>query len=57
MEKQINFTGILSYKAEENPDFYNWNKVKLRYCDGASFAGKDKMSIDIVYSGESCADA
>lgn len=21
------------------PDFYNWNRVKLRYCDGASFAG------------------
>lgn len=20
-------------------DFYNWNKVKIRYCDGASFAG------------------
>ncbi|XP_039061837.1 pectin acetylesterase 3-like [Hibiscus syriacus] len=40
MEKQINFTGILSNKAEENPDFYNWNRVKLRYCDGASFAGE-----------------
>lgn len=22
-----------------DPDFYNWNRVKLRYCDGASFAG------------------
>ncbi|XLR19517.1 hypothetical protein S83_047429 [Arachis hypogaea] len=21
------------------PDFYNWNRVKLRYCDGASFTG------------------
>ncbi|KAI8555319.1 hypothetical protein RHMOL_Rhmol05G0165500 [Rhododendron molle] len=39
MEKQIPFTGILSNKAEENPDFFNWNRVKLRYCDGASFAG------------------
>uniref|UniRef100_A0A5B7A8J6 Pectin acetylesterase n=1 Tax=Davidia involucrata TaxID=16924 RepID=A0A5B7A8J6_DAVIN len=39
MEKQILFTGILSNKAEENPDFFNWNRVKLRYCDGASFAG------------------
>ncbi|KAL3843591.1 hypothetical protein ACJIZ3_000994 [Penstemon smallii] len=38
-EKQIPFTGILSNKAEENPDFYNWNRVKIRYCDGASFAG------------------
>ncbi|KAL5580435.1 hypothetical protein UlMin_015203 [Ulmus minor] len=39
MEKQIPFTGILSAKAEENPDFYNWNRIKLRYCDGASFTG------------------
>ncbi|TXG63179.1 hypothetical protein EZV62_010173 [Acer yangbiense] len=39
MEKQLPFTGILSNKAEENPDFYNWNRVKLRYCDGASFSG------------------
>ncbi|XP_048336789.1 pectin acetylesterase 3 isoform X1 [Ziziphus jujuba] len=39
MEKQLPFTGILSNKAEENPDFFNWNRVKLRYCDGASFIG------------------
>ncbi|MFX6536469.1 pectin acetylesterase-family hydrolase, partial [Acinetobacter baumannii] len=38
-EKRIPFTGILSNKAEENPDFFNWNRVKIRYCDGASFAG------------------
>ncbi|XP_059435668.1 pectin acetylesterase 12-like [Corylus avellana] len=42
MEKQIPFTGILSNKAEENPDFFNWNRVKLRYCDGASFSGDDE---------------
>lgn len=39
MEKEIPFTGILSSNPEENPDFFNWNKVKLRYCDGASFTG------------------
>ncbi|KAJ4914996.1 Pectin acetylesterase 1 [Raphanus sativus] len=39
MEKVLAFTGILSNKAAENPDFYNWNKVKVRYCDGASFSG------------------
>ncbi|KAL6228162.1 PREDICTED: pectin acetylesterase 3 isoform X2 [Fragaria vesca subsp. vesca] len=39
MEKQLPFTGILSNKPEENPDFFNWNRVKLRYCDGASFTG------------------
>jgi hypothetical protein len=21
-------------------DFYNWNRVKIRYCDGGSFAGE-----------------
>ncbi|PNY15324.1 pectin acetylesterase [Trifolium pratense] len=39
MEKQLPFTGILSNKAEENPDFFNWNRIKVRYCDGASFSG------------------
>lgn len=24
-------------------DFYNWNRVKLRYCDGGSFAGDAKF--------------
>lgn len=39
MEKEISFTGILSSNPKYNPDFFNWNKVKLRYCDGASFNG------------------
>ncbi|XP_045796777.1 pectin acetylesterase 12-like isoform X2 [Trifolium pratense] len=39
MEKQLPFTGLLSNKAEENPDFFNWNRIKVRYCDGASFSG------------------
>ncbi|XP_073034464.1 pectin acetylesterase 12-like isoform X1 [Primulina eburnea] len=38
-ERQLPFTGILSNRAEENPDFFNWNRVKIRYCDGGSFAG------------------
>ncbi|XP_022868622.1 pectin acetylesterase 12-like isoform X1 [Olea europaea var. sylvestris] len=46
-EKEIPFTGILSNKAEENPDFFNWNRVKIRYCDGASFAGDSE---DKVYN-------
>uniref|UniRef100_A0A803M0A9 Pectin acetylesterase n=1 Tax=Chenopodium quinoa TaxID=63459 RepID=A0A803M0A9_CHEQI len=33
------FSGILSNNQSLNPDFYNWNRVMLRYCDGASFAG------------------
>ncbi|XLS71796.1 hypothetical protein HN51_028661, partial [Arachis hypogaea] len=39
MEKEIPFTGILSNKAEQNLDFFNWNRVKICYCDGAAFAG------------------
>ncbi|KAK8486632.1 hypothetical protein V6N13_046588 [Hibiscus sabdariffa] len=46
MEKFKVFSGILSNNASLNPgfislflDFYNWNRVKLRYCDGASFSG------------------
>ncbi|CAN6442600.1 unnamed protein product [Victoria cruziana] len=35
----IVFSGILSGSPSENPYFFNWNRVKLRYCDGASFSG------------------
>ncbi|XP_057988717.1 pectin acetylesterase 9 isoform X2 [Hevea brasiliensis] len=43
MNKQEVFSGILSNNASLNPDFYNWNRVKLRYCDGASFGGDAKF--------------
>ncbi|KAG2711327.1 hypothetical protein I3760_04G071800 [Carya illinoinensis] len=43
MTKWEVFSGILSNNASLNPDFYNWNRVKLRYCDGASFAGDAKF--------------
>ena len=31
-------------------DFFNWNRVKLRYCDGASFTGdsEDEVQFDIL---------
>ncbi|KAK3038523.1 hypothetical protein RJ639_029323, partial [Escallonia herrerae] len=29
----------LSRDPLQNPDFFSWNKVKIRYCDGGSFAG------------------
>ncbi|KAG8078724.1 hypothetical protein GUJ93_ZPchr0007g3659 [Zizania palustris] len=35
----VEFDGILSSDKQLNSDFYNWNKVVVRYCDGASFAG------------------
>ncbi|KAK4422434.1 Pectin acetylesterase 8 [Sesamum alatum] len=39
MAEQIAFSGIFSNKPQFNPDFYNWNRIKVRYCDGASFTG------------------
>ncbi|KAL6533704.1 Pectin acetylesterase 8 [Orobanche hederae] len=39
MVKQLAFSGILSNRKQFNPDFYNWNRVKVGYCDGASFTG------------------
>ncbi|KAK9143736.1 hypothetical protein Syun_013136 [Stephania yunnanensis] len=44
MNKQEVFSGILSNNVSLNPDFYNWNRVKIRYCDGASFAGDSVFS-------------
>ncbi|XP_057964523.1 pectin acetylesterase 8-like [Malania oleifera] len=35
----IPFSAILSNEQRFNPDFYNWNRVKIRYCDGSSFTG------------------
>ncbi|KAF7818040.1 pectin acetylesterase 12-like [Senna tora] len=53
MEKEIPFTGILSNNAEENPDFFNWNRVKLRYCDGASFTGdSEDKSAELQFRGQ-----
>ncbi|KAH9672266.1 Pectin acetylesterase 5 [Citrus sinensis] len=40
MERQVSFSGILSSDPSQNPDFFSWNKVKIHYCDGASFAGR-----------------
>lgn len=28
-------------------DFYNWNKVKIRYCDGASFSGDVENELQV----------
>ncbi|KAF6137766.1 hypothetical protein GIB67_040474 [Kingdonia uniflora] len=48
MDRQVRFTGILSRKASENPDFFNWNKVKIRYCDGASLAGNPANELKVA---------
>ncbi|XXG43969.1 hypothetical protein AAC387_Pa01g3881 [Persea americana] len=39
MERELRFIGILNHRGQSNPDFHNWNRVKIRYCDGSSFTG------------------
>nr|DAD24957.1 TPA_asm: hypothetical protein HUJ06_026421 [Nelumbo nucifera]DAD24993.1 TPA_asm: hypothetical protein HUJ06_026457 [Nelumbo nucifera] len=55
MVKQLSFSGFLSDKEKFNPDFFNWNKVKVRYCDGSSFTG-DVEAVDpatnLYYRGQ-----
>ncbi|KAL8170523.1 hypothetical protein V2J09_022327 [Rumex salicifolius] len=47
MSSNYTFSGILSNQKKFNPDFYNWNRVKIRYCDGSSFTG-DVEAVDPV---------
>ncbi|KAL2634139.1 hypothetical protein R1flu_005618 [Riccia fluitans] len=44
-------SGILSDNPGVNPDFYNWNVVWLRYCDGASFLG-DRQEPVVMSQGQ-----
>ncbi|XP_039065627.1 pectin acetylesterase 5-like [Hibiscus syriacus] len=53
---QVRFDGILSRHPSQNPDFYNWNRVQIRYCDGASFAGNPesefKNGTELFFRGQ-----
>uniref|UniRef100_A0ACD5W2X2 Uncharacterized protein n=1 Tax=Avena sativa TaxID=4498 RepID=A0ACD5W2X2_AVESA len=49
MDKQMIFEGVLSSNPVDNPDFYNWNRVMIRYCDGASFSGEGYDAGNKVY--------
>ncbi|KAJ4763103.1 Pectin acetylesterase [Rhynchospora pubera] len=51
-EYEIPFEGILSNKQDENPDFYNWNRVKVRYCDGGSFTGDGYNAAGLYFRGQ-----
>ncbi|XP_026409164.1 pectin acetylesterase 9-like [Papaver somniferum] len=55
MEKWKHFYGIMSKNASLNPDFYNWNRVKIRYCDGGSFAGDsmyENATVKLYFRGQ-----
>ncbi|GAU40950.1 hypothetical protein TSUD_187070 [Trifolium subterraneum] len=45
METTLIFSGIFSNNKTFNPDFYNWNRIMVRYCDGSSFTG-DVEAVD-----------
>lgn len=44
---------ILSSSEEKNPEFHNWNKIVLRYCDGVGFIGNTDKPVNITnYDGK-----
>merc|ERR1712166_70576 len=43
--------GLMSQDAAINPDFHDWNKVFLHYCDGASFSSSRQDPIDVFTRG------
>ncbi|CAN4128316.1 unnamed protein product [Withania somnifera] len=45
MGNQVAFSGMMSNDPNRNPEFYNWNRVFVRYCDGGSFTG-DVEAVD-----------
>lgn len=56
MEREIVLHGILSHDQSQNPDFYNWNRVKIRYCDGGSFSGDVEIQVQngrkLIFRGQ-----
>ncbi|EPS70094.1 hypothetical protein M569_04669, partial [Genlisea aurea] len=38
-DRSIYFGWLKSGNASVNPDFYDWNRVSITYCDGASYLG------------------
>ncbi|KAM7525581.1 hypothetical protein LguiA_015483 [Lonicera macranthoides] len=42
-------TGILSHNRTYNPNFYNWNRILVHYCDGSSYTG-DVEEVDPKYN-------
>jgi hypothetical protein len=43
----MNAQGIYSNDVAVNPDFYNWNFVFVKYCDGGSFSGNVAEPIEV----------
>jgi len=43
--------GLMSQDPSINPDFHDWNKVFLHYCDGGSFSTGREDPIDVYTKG------
>ncbi|KAL1557688.1 [Wnt protein] O-palmitoleoyl-L-serine hydrolase [Salvia divinorum] len=56
-----NLTGILSSNNQINPDFYNWNRIYVGYCDQSSFLGDsefdDGQGLKLQFRGSRIFDA
>ncbi|KAL1557684.1 [Wnt protein] O-palmitoleoyl-L-serine hydrolase [Salvia divinorum] len=55
------FTGILSPDRQINPDFYDWNRIYVVYCDQSSFLGDsefdDGQGLNLQFRGSRIFDA
>ncbi|KAL7085496.1 hypothetical protein ACP275_14G283800 [Erythranthe tilingii] len=56
-EKNITFGQIDSQNQTENPDFYNWNRVYIGYCDCSSYLGDLEANTNITRRGARIFDA
>ncbi|XP_041994165.1 pectin acetylesterase 8-like [Salvia splendens] len=45
------FSEILSPDCQINPDFYNWNRIFVAYCDQSSFLGDTEFDGQAILSG------
>ncbi|BBN12779.1 O-palmitoleoyl-L-serine hydrolase [Marchantia polymorpha subsp. ruderalis] len=50
MPDEIYLGGMMSSNPAVNPDFYNWNRVKFKYCDGGSFFGEVNEALTMTQS-------
>ena len=47
LRRHLRLEGLLSNKVKYNPEFYNWTKVFVPYCDGASFTGNREKPLKV----------
>ncbi|KAL1540260.1 [Wnt protein] O-palmitoleoyl-L-serine hydrolase [Salvia divinorum] len=52
-----NFTGILTSDSQINPNFYNWHKVYVHYCDGSMNGKCPKCYLDGLLSSKCISDS